>query len=73
MSQQELLKQVVKILNKAEVPYMITGSIASSLYGEPRSTHLDLDYLDTWADKLDVRELWERLKQIAINQGGFTL
>lgn len=39
MSQQELLNQVVRVLNKAEIPYMITGSIASSLYGEPRSSH----------------------------------
>lgn len=42
MSQQELLKQVVEILTAAGIEYMVTGSVASSLQGEPRSTH-DID------------------------------
>ncbi len=42
MSQQELLKRVIKALEDIEVEYMITGSIVSSLQGEPRSTH-DMD------------------------------
>jgi predicted nucleotidyltransferase len=42
MSQQELLKRVVEALDRAGIDYMITGSVASSLQGEPRSTH-DLD------------------------------
>ncbi|MBD3672180.1 MAG: hypothetical protein HUJ26_01525 [Planctomycetaceae bacterium] len=42
MSQSELLKVVVETLQKLEVPYMITGSLASSAQGEPRSTH-DID------------------------------
>jgi hypothetical protein len=42
MSQQELLKKLVKSLENAGIDYMITGSIASSLQGEPRSTH-DID------------------------------
>jgi hypothetical protein len=42
MSQVDLLKHVVATLEGARVEYMITGSIASSLQGEPRSTH-DLD------------------------------
>ncbi len=42
MSQQELLKQVVPVLTAAGIDYMVTGSIASSLHGEPRSTH-DID------------------------------
>jgi hypothetical protein len=36
------LKAVVEVLNKAGIPYMVTGSIASSLQGEPRSTQ-DID------------------------------
>lgn len=39
MSQQELLKTVVQALDHAEIEYMLTGSIVSSLQGEPRSTH----------------------------------
>src|SRR3972149_334422 len=42
MSQQELLKKVIQILEQAGIQYMITGSVASSLQGEPRSTH-DID------------------------------
>jgi hypothetical protein len=42
MSQQELLKRVVDVLNGAGVDYMLTGSLASSLQGDPRATH-DID------------------------------
>jgi hypothetical protein len=42
MSQQELLKTVVAALDSCGIPYMLTGSIASGLYGEPRATH-DID------------------------------
>jgi len=39
MSQQELLRKVVQVLDGARIEYMVTGSIASSLQGEPRTTH----------------------------------
>ncbi len=39
MSQQELLKKVVVALEQLDIGYMVSGSIASSLQGEPRSTH----------------------------------
>ncbi len=42
MSQQELLIAVVSAFQAAGVPYMLTGSFASSLQGEPRATH-DID------------------------------
>jgi len=42
MSQQELLRRVVQALSRADVEYMLTGSVASSLQGEPRSSH-DID------------------------------
>lgn len=42
MSQQELLKKVFHTLEGIGIEYMVTGSIASSLQGEPRSTH-DID------------------------------
>lgn len=44
MSQQELLKLVLQVLADAGIPYMLTGSIVSSLQGEPRSTH-DIDII----------------------------
>lgn len=42
MSQSELLKAIVAELDAAGIDYLLTGSLASSLQGEPRSTH-DID------------------------------
>jgi hypothetical protein len=42
VSQQTLLKRVVEALEGAGIPYLVSGSLASSLQGEPRSTH-DID------------------------------
>jgi hypothetical protein len=42
MSQPQLLSRVVRVLDSLGIDYMITGSIASSIQGEPRSTH-DID------------------------------
>lgn len=42
MSQQELLKKVADVLNDLGIDYMVSGSLVSSLQGEPRSTH-DID------------------------------
>ncbi len=42
MSQQELLKKVIQALDQIGIQYMLTGSVVSSLQGEPRSTH-DID------------------------------
>ena len=42
MTQVDLLRHLVNALNGARIEYMVTGSIASSLQGEPRATH-DLD------------------------------
>jgi hypothetical protein len=37
-----LLAEAIRLLERSAVPYMITGSIASTYHGEPRST-LDID------------------------------
>jgi hypothetical protein len=42
MPQSDVLAQVVQTLDHLGIEYMVTGSIASSLQGEPRSTH-DID------------------------------
>jgi hypothetical protein len=42
MSQPELLKKVIEALDSTQTEYMVTGSIVSSLQGQPRSTH-DID------------------------------
>lgn len=42
MSQPELVKEVVRVLDGLGIDYMLTGSLVSSIQGEPRSTH-DID------------------------------
>jgi hypothetical protein len=42
VSQQALLTRIVEALDGADIPYMLTGSLASSLQGEPRTSH-DID------------------------------
>lgn len=42
MSQSKLLERVISVLNDNQINYMVTGSIVSSLQGEPRATH-DVD------------------------------
>jgi hypothetical protein len=44
MSQPELVKRVAAALKAAGINYMLTGSVVSSLQGEPRSTH-DVDFV----------------------------
>lgn len=44
MSQQELLRRTVEALDAAGIPYIVTGSVASSLQGEPRLSH-DVDFV----------------------------
>lgn len=38
MPQQELLKKVIQALDETGIEYMVTGSVVSSLQGEPRTT-----------------------------------
>src|ERR1051326_3854349 len=42
MSQQELLARVVRVLEDLGIEYLLTGSMVSSMQGEPRATH-DID------------------------------
>ncbi len=42
MEQDELLRSVVASLERHEIPYLVTGSIATIFYGEPRFTN-DID------------------------------
>ncbi|MGB9662138.1 MAG: hypothetical protein ACPL5F_09005 [Moorellaceae bacterium] len=55
MSQQKLLEKVIYVLEKAGIPYMLTGSVVSSLQGEPRLTH-DIDIVLS-ISKNAIREL----------------
>lgn len=42
MEQTELLHHVIEILEELDAPYMVVGSFASAVYGEPRMTR-DID------------------------------
>jgi len=42
MDQSELLRKAVEALDAAEAEYLLVGSVASSVYGEPRLT-MDID------------------------------
>lgn len=42
MSQADLLTEAVRALDRAGVGYLLSGSLASSIQGEPRATH-DID------------------------------
>jgi hypothetical protein len=44
MTEQELLVDCLRRLNRLRVPYMLTGSMASNFWGIPRTTH-DLDFV----------------------------
>ena len=42
MDQTDLLRHVVAVVEKLDLPYVLVGSIASGAYGEPRLTR-DID------------------------------
>jgi hypothetical protein len=53
MSQAELLKKTADVLDRLGVGFMLSGSLASSLQGEPRATH-DIDVVvDMPADRVE--------------------
>lgn len=37
--EEEALRRLLEILNRNQIPYMLTGSVATSYHGRPRSTH----------------------------------
>ena len=53
MTLAELLAEIGRRLTQARIPYMVTGSIASSYHGEPRATR-DIDIvIDPTPDSLE--------------------
>lgn len=44
IGQEELLKEITSLLQKAQIPYMITGSVGVIYYGRPRASH-DIDFV----------------------------
>lgn len=52
-SQNEFFRVIVDLLDKAGIEYMVSGSVASTVYGEPRTTN-DIDIvIDASEQKLE--------------------
>jgi hypothetical protein len=51
-SQKEFLEQLVSLLEKAGIPYMVAGSMSSSLHGRPRATQDTDVVIDPTEDQL---------------------
>lgn len=53
-AEEDALRRVVELQERADIPYMVTGSIATSYHGRPRATH-DADIvIDPTPAQLDV-------------------
>ena len=39
MEQSELLRHVVSVMEKLRLPYLVTGSVVTIFFGEPRLTN----------------------------------
>jgi len=82
MVQQELLSKIIRKLNASGIPYMLTGSMASNYYGNPRMTHdidiviqlsqNDIETIGTLFEK-DYYLSKEALAQAVASQGMFNL
>jgi len=60
VQQDELLRRVVEVLEEQDVTYLLVGSLASGVYGEPRLTNeIDIGYIDQWARQLGFAETWQ--------------
>ncbi|UCH22064.1 MAG: hypothetical protein JSU83_02080, partial [Deltaproteobacteria bacterium] len=65
MPEHNLFRIFVSRLNKLSIPYMITGAVASIIYGEPRLTNdIDLvinmksDDVETFADAFPIEKFY---------------
>ena len=53
MNQQQFFEKVIRTLETLEIPYMVAGSVAAVVYGEPRMTN-DMDVVvDLQAESVD--------------------
>lgn len=60
----EFLRKLAFALERAGVPYMLTGSLASSMYGVPRATN-DIDFVIAPSPN-QLRELLQFLKRLGL-------
>jgi len=65
------VKRTVRALNRSRVKYMLTGAVASSYYGRPRSTH-DIDVIINCKQK-DLPKLANELTKAGLDVSPTTL
>jgi hypothetical protein len=65
MPEHNLFRIFVSRLNKLSIPYMITGAVASIIYGEPRLTNdidlvinMESDDVETFAEAFPIEEFY---------------
>ena len=65
-----LLEVFIAPLEQAEIPYFVTGSVASIFYGEPRLTHdvdivvyLNKDFLRNELEKRGLVSIWDQIRK----------
>jgi hypothetical protein len=75
----ELLQEIIKVFEKLAIPYLVTGSVASMAYGEPRLTNdidvvaeIHLSHIPTLVAAFPKEDYYidEEMIQKAINQIG---
>jgi hypothetical protein len=64
LSAESILRLTAQTLADLNIPYMVTGSLASAFYGEPRSTQ-DLDIV-LRAEEAELQELGEKLRDAGL-------
>jgi hypothetical protein len=61
-----VLRDVSTRLDAAELPFMLTGSLALNFYAQPRMTRdvdlagFDAAYVARWVNELGLSEYWNR-------------
>ena len=61
MTLESFLRRVVGVLDEVGIPYMLTGSLASAYYGEPRATR-NIDFVIAVSD-VELEQLVRRLDE----------
>lgn len=79
MEQPELVRKIVDVLETRALPYMVVGSLASGVYGEPRFTQdidvvvaLPLSEVDSFCDAFPAPDFYvsKPAARLAAAQGG---
>ena len=62
MGQKDILVKISRLLNRENIPYLLTGSLAVAYYGFPRGTH-DIDFVIEIKTK-DLRKIFRLTERL---------